>query len=522
MTSIAATFFQLKLALLRGGFRVDSKRKQLAILGWIYGAALALGAVIVLAVAARDGHARTAVVGVYATLFFGWTFFPLLGFANDETLDPSRLALLPLRPVEMAVGLATAALSGVGGACTLVVVLVAMIVASPSITAAPLAIAAGLLELATCVVAGRLLTTALSVALRSRRGRDLGVVVTMFAGLTGIAFNQASRFAAAHPRAGRVLLHLAETTPGGWLGRAPFDATSGKPAQVAGELILSVALLAWALVAWSRAIQRVITTVDQSAPDRKRRRHVLGFTAQTRWSAVAARELRYGWRDPRRRVAWLQSLIMGGFVSISVARPGGGALSSSLVLGAIGVIALFGASALANTFGQDGTALWMQIAVPGGETSDVVGKLVAGATIVLGLCVVAASGLCAATGHLATLPAAIGLAAAVFGCASAITLNVAVAYPIPVPESSNAFTSQSGRGCLYGLITLATLVAGSVLALPVALLAFTHGDDSASAATATLLAGVAWGAIGAVVGVFTAGRQLRNRGADILQDVIRY
>ena len=522
MTAIAATFFQLKLALLRGGFRVDSKRKQLAILGWIYGGFLTLAAVIVLGVAAGDGHAKTAVVGIYATLFFGWTFFPLLGFANDETLDPSRLALLPLRPIEVAVGLATAALSGIGGACTIVVVLVATLVASPTIAAAPLAIVAGLLEIALCIVSGRLLTTALSVALRSRRGRDLGVVVTMFAGVSGIAFNQASRFAAAHPRAGRVLLHLAEATPGGWLGRLPFDAGAGRLAVATGELLVCVAMLGWALVAWSSAIQRVITSVDQSAPDRKRRRHALGFTARARWSAVAARELRYGWRDPRRRVAWLQALIMGAFISISVARPGGGGLTPTLILVAIGVVALFGASALANTFGQDGTALWLQIAAPGGEMSDVVGKLVAGAAIVLGLCVVSATAVCTATGHVATLAAAIGLAAAVFGCGSAITLNAAVAFPIPVPDSSNAFTGQSGRGCMYGLISLATLATASVLASPVAVLAFARGSSSASDGAATLSAGVAWGVMGAALGAVTAARRLRRRGADILQDVIRY
>ena len=26
----------------------------------------------------------------------GWTFFPILGFGNDETLDPQRLATIPL------------------------------------------------------------------------------------------------------------------------------------------------------------------------------------------------------------------------------------------------------------------------------------------------------------------------------------------------------------------------------------------------------------------------------------------
>lgn len=522
MTAIAATFLQLKLALIRGGFRVDSKRKNLAILGWIYGGVLTLGAVITLVAAAHTGHAKTAVVGIYATLFFGWTFFPLLGFANDETLDPSRLALLPLRPIELAVGLATAALSGVGGACTIVVVFVATLVASPTIASAPVAIVAGVLEIATCVVSGRLLTTALSVALRSRRGRDLGVVVTMFAGLSGIAFNQASRFAAAHPQAGRVLLHIAQTTPGGWLGRASFDVAGGRLAVATGEMFVSVALFAWALVEWSRAIARVTTSVDQSAPERKRRRHVLGLTAQARWSAVAARELRYGWRDPRRRVAWLQALIMGAFISISVARPGGGGLTPTLILVAIAVVALFGASALGNTFGQDGTALWMQISAPGGEASDIVGKLVAGAAIVLGLCVVAATALCTATGHTATLPAAIGLAAAVFGCGSAITLNAAVMFPIPVPDSANAFTGQSGRGCLYGLIGLATLAAASVLAAPIAVLAFTHGSSSAGDAAATLSAGLAWGGVGAAVGAVTAARRLRRRGADILQDVIRY
>jgi ABC-2 type transport system permease protein len=213
---------------------------------------------------------------------------------------------------------------------------------------------------------------------------------------------------------------------------------------------------------------------------------------------------------------------MGAFVSVSVARPGGGGLTPSLILVAIGLVSLFGASALANTFGQDGTALWIQIAAPGGEAADVVGKLVAGAAIVLGLCTVAAGAICLATGHLATLPAALGLAAAIFGCGSAVTLNVAVTFPIPVPDSSNAFTSQTGRGCMYGLISLATLVVAAVLASPVAVLAFTHGSASAAGGGATFFAGLAWGVGGAAVGAVTAARHLRRRGPDILQEVVRY
>src|SRR4029453_7176433 len=51
---------------------------------------------------------------VFLLVFCGWGLFPLLSFAGDASLDPSRLALLPLRPGQLVGGLSLAAC--VGGA----------------------------------------------------------------------------------------------------------------------------------------------------------------------------------------------------------------------------------------------------------------------------------------------------------------------------------------------------------------------------------------------------------------------
>ena len=53
-------------------------------------------------------------------LVLGWLFLPLVFFGVDESLDPARFALLPLRRRTLIAGLLAAALVGVPALATLV------------------------------------------------------------------------------------------------------------------------------------------------------------------------------------------------------------------------------------------------------------------------------------------------------------------------------------------------------------------------------------------------------------------
>ena len=121
------------------------------------------------------------VVFAFATL--GWTVLPILGFGNDETLDPQRLATLPLTRRQLVTGVLAASLLGVAPLATLVALsgaFVGLVHNGLSAALVALAIAATLLL---CVVASRTLVALLVPVLRSRRGRDFTILAVTLLGL---------------------------------------------------------------------------------------------------------------------------------------------------------------------------------------------------------------------------------------------------------------------------------------------------------------------------------------------------
>ncbi|MBK8731514.1 MAG: hypothetical protein IPL93_01250 [Actinomycetales bacterium] len=66
------------------------------------------------------------VIGLTA-LTVGWTLMPLLTSGMDDTLDPGRFALLPLRADEVLPGLVVASLVGVPGPATVLVALASVV-----------------------------------------------------------------------------------------------------------------------------------------------------------------------------------------------------------------------------------------------------------------------------------------------------------------------------------------------------------------------------------------------------------
>jgi ABC-2 type transport system permease protein len=161
----------------------------------------------------------------------------MLSFSTDDTLDPRKFALFPVRPARLVPGLFLGALVGVGPVATLVaasgVVTGASRVSRSAAAAAVAAVAAVLFVLA-CVVSSRAVLAWASDALTSRRGRDLATVV---AALLTIAFVMAGQVL---PRFGAELLSpevLQQTaavvrfSPGGIAGLAAVAAAEGRPGE---------------------------------------------------------------------------------------------------------------------------------------------------------------------------------------------------------------------------------------------------------------------------------------------------
>src|SRR2546425_4490201 len=117
---MARHFIRLKLRLIRNGLRGSPLRIIGFIAGIIVGLQFAVTGFLVLIPSARNADARLAVpVVLFTVLFVGWIVVPILAYGLDETLDPDRLALLPLSHRQLMTGLFLASAVGIAPLCTL-------------------------------------------------------------------------------------------------------------------------------------------------------------------------------------------------------------------------------------------------------------------------------------------------------------------------------------------------------------------------------------------------------------------
>src|SRR4051794_2745931 len=181
---MVGVFVKLKLTLIRNGLRGGWQRQVGLILGAVAALPLAIIGFATLAASGRDSDVaqQVAVIGC-TVLFVGWISLPVLGFGSDETLDPSRLALLPLTRRRLMAGLLAASLVGIAPVATLLGLSGAAIGYTRSAASLVLVVIAIAVEVLLCLTASRAVITALSRMLRSRRGRDVSVALVALVAL---------------------------------------------------------------------------------------------------------------------------------------------------------------------------------------------------------------------------------------------------------------------------------------------------------------------------------------------------
>ena len=114
--------------------------------------------------------AVSVVTTVFALQLVAWILAPLVAFGVDETVDPTRFALLPIRSQTLQRGLLVTSLIGFLPVANVIVMVGAVIGVSIPWWTLPIALAAAALQLLTCVVLSRALSTAMSSLMSSRRG----------------------------------------------------------------------------------------------------------------------------------------------------------------------------------------------------------------------------------------------------------------------------------------------------------------------------------------------------------------
>ena len=191
---------------------------------------------------------------LYLGWLIGWAMGPIAVRGAGQGLRPEWFALLPIPPRRLATGLLAASFVGAAPAITLVA-FAALPVAATRLGVLPLLVTvpAALLELVLVVVLSRVVVAALTAALSSRRGQELGgllvaVVIALASGGWSLATVMGQRLAAGP---GPALSTALRVLPSGWAPVAVAAADRSDwllaAAALAGLVLLCGLLLAvWA------------------------------------------------------------------------------------------------------------------------------------------------------------------------------------------------------------------------------------------------------------------------------------
>ncbi|MEV0092500.1 transporter [Streptomyces sp. NPDC050738] len=523
--ALTPIFIRLKLSLLRNGLRQSSGRKAAYIASMVVVALF--GALQLLGLIALHGnaHAGSLTAILVAVLALGWTVMPLFFPSGDETLDPTRLVMLPLRPEPLVRALLAASLVGIGPLFTLCLVLGSAIAVATSAAAAAVAVVAVPLAILLCVALSRAVAAGNVRLLTSRKGRDLAVLsgLIIAVGIQVVNFGaqrlgRSGGLSALDP-AGDILRWV----PGPSAIGAVASVSEGSYGRAAAQLLISAAGLFLLLRFWQNSLIKLMTSPDGSTiaaaePVRKDSASGIGrLLPQGRTGAVMHRTLLYIWRDPKTKAAWITSLAIGLIVPIFNALQGSGSIYfACFASGMLGV-------QMYNQFGQDTSAFWM-VAQTISTTKDAYGELRARALalllVALPYTVLVTFVTAAVIGDWSALPEALGLALALLGAMMATGALASARFPYSIPQDNAHKNVAPGQGGIAAISIFGGMVSGAVLCAPViALLIWLHVTGAHGWLWVLLPLGAVYGVLIAWAALRLAAPQTSARLPEILAAV---
>ncbi|MFH9223110.1 transporter [Streptomyces lydicus] len=526
--SLTGVFVRLKLTLLRNGLRQSTGRTVAYVASVIVGLLFAAGVVLGLIALRGNAHAGALAVLLTGILTLGWAVMPLFFPAGDETLDPTRLVMLPLRPRPLIVSLLTASLIGVGPVVTLVLVTGAVIAVAHGPVAAVVGVLAVVLTVLVCVSLARAVATAAVRLLTSRRGRDLAVLGGLFLAVGGQVVNIAAQ-KLGRPDGLSVLEPLGQVLrwvpPASAIG-AVEDAGRGAYGRALAGLVLAALALVLLLWWWQRTLTTLMTSPDSSTlqaleKDSARRsgtgpRGPARLLPDGRTGTVMLRTLRYAWRDPKSKMSWATALGVGLLVPVVSAVQGNGSIFTAF--SASGLLGM----QMYNQFGQDTSAFWMvasTIATPRDAYRELRARALALALIGVPFVTLVVVGAAAFIGPWSDFVEVYGLSLAVLGALMATGALSSALAPYSIPSEGNKNVSP-GQGAIAWFSLLGGVVACAVLCSPLlALTIWLHVADLHALLWVLLPAGVVYGTAVAELGLRLAAPRVARRLPEILTAV---
>lgn len=527
-------FVQLKLSLMRNGLRQSAGRRAAYITSLVITVLFAALQLLGLVLLRGNDGADALVTVLTAVLALGWAVMPLFFPSGDETLDPTRLVMLPLRPRPLISALLVSSLIGVGPLFTLTLVAGSLIAIAHGAAAAVAAVVAGVLTVLTCVALARAVATANTRLLSSRKGRDLALLSGLFVaiGAQFVNLGMQKLSGAGGLDVLRPAADILRWVPPAAAVDAVQGVSEGSYGPAAAQFALSAVALALLMWWWSRSLTHLMTTPDSSTiqPEKPRRDGKgAGASAGTggpfarllpagRSGTAMRRTLRYAVRDPKTKASWVSSLGVGLLLPFITSVQGNG--SVYWACWATGMLGM----QMNNQFGQDSSAFWMvaqTIASPRDAYLELRGRAFAIALAGVPYVLLAVVGSAAFLHDLAAVPEALGLAFGLLGgmMATGALASALVPYSVPQDSAKNVAPGQAG---LAWMGIFGGMIAGALLCAPLlGLTIWLHTSGMQGLLWVLLPLGVGYGAAIAEVGLRVAAPRTAGRLPEILAAVTK-
>ncbi|GAA2049002.1 transporter [Streptomyces cheonanensis] len=530
---ITATFVRLKLALMRNGLRQTTGRKagfiSSAVLGALFGA---LGMAGLLALGGSRHMAALGTVLVALIALF-WAFVPVFLGAVDETLDPARLAMLPLRPRSLMTAQLVASVVGVGPIFTTLLVAGAALGTARGAGGYAVAVVAIVLTVLTCTVLSRAVATANAGLLTSRKGRDLAILsgVVIALGIQGVNLAVQKLADGRNAEPVHTMADVARWLPPATSVEAVRAVSAGAYGVAAAALAGTVAALGLLLWWWQRSLTRLMTSRDGSTvlagdggQESEKERTGSGgalwerLLPAGRSGVVAQRALRYAWRDPKAKMSWAMAIGMGLLFPVIWASTG-----SATVYHACWGAGLLGMQ-MYNQFGMDYSGFWLvaqTITSARDAYAELRGRMLAIALVGVPFTVTVVLVAAVVVGDWGQLPAALGISLALLGALLGCGALASVLFPYSVPQDNAMRNVGAGQVSLvwYGIV--GGLVASALLCAPLIALTIWLHASAAGWAWVVLPLGAGYGAVVAWAGLRLAAGRTVERLPEILAAVSR-
>ncbi|MFC7918687.1 transporter [Streptomyces cinereoruber] len=526
--SLTSVFVRLKLSLLRNGLRQSGGRTAAYVVSIVFGVLFAAGMLLAFVLVRGHENAGTVAILLTGVVALAWAVMPLFVPSGDETLDPSRLVMLPLLPAPLVRALLVASLVGIGPVLTLLLAFGAALSVAHGAAATLVAVLAVPLVTVTCVALSRAVAAANIRLLTSRKGRDLallsGLVIAVGMQVVNFAAQRLSEpggLDAVEPAAAVV----------GWLPPAAaigaVDAAGeGAYAVAATRLLLTAAALAGLVHWWRRSLVRLMVEPDGStigaAPDPGARgKDGTGFLGRFlpggRTGAVMERSLRYMWRDPKTKAAWVTSLAIGLIVPLFNALQGAGSIYwACFASGMLGML-------MYNQFGQDTSAFWMvaqTLSTPADAYAELRARALALLAVTLPFTVLVTVLTCAVLGDWGRLPEGLGLAFGLLGAMLGTGAVASALFPYSIPQDSGYKNVVPGQAGLAWISIFGGMLVAAVLCAPlIGAAVYFHLAGHHALLWLLLPAGTLYGALLVWAGLRLAAPRTANRLPEILAAV---